>query len=163
MNSKILIIYYSWSGNTNNIARLIQQAIGGQLFEVNPVQTYPRNYNTCVERAKKEIYSGFKPEIKAIPDNLDSYDVIFIGTPIWWYTMAPPIFTFLTHSDLSGKTLVSFCTHGGSGEGHYINDIAKLCPNSIILDNLTIYGNGGKSSESEISTCMNRIEIKKSA
>ncbi|MFL0196034.1 flavodoxin [Clostridium sp. WILCCON 0269] len=157
MNKKIFIIYYSWSSNTGNIARLIQQETGGQLFEVNPVQAYPSNYGTCVEQAKKEIHSGFMPELEAIPDNLDSYDVIFIGTPIWWHTMAPPVFTFLSHADMSGKTVVPFCTHGGGGKGHYINDISKLCKNSIVLDELVVYGDGGKSAELDVQAWLNRI------
>lgn len=157
MSKKVFIIYYSWSGNTGNIARLIQHKTGGQLFEVNPVQDYPSDYGACVEQAKKEINSRFMPELKAIPDNLDSYDVIFIGTPVWWHTMAPPVFTFLSHTDLAGKTVVPFCTHGGSGKGHYINDVAKLCQNSVVLDELVVYGNGGKSAETDVMAWLNRI------
>ena len=160
MNKKIFIIYYSWSGNTGNIAKLIQQETGSQLFEVNPVQSYPINYGVCVEQAKKEIYSGFMPKLEAIPNNLDSYDIIFIGTPIWWHTMAPPVFTFLSHVDLSGKTVVPFCTHGGGGKGDCINDIAKLCKNSIILDELEMYGDGGKSARLDVQAWLNRIGIK---
>ncbi len=161
MMKKIVIIYYSWSGNTETVARLIQEKTGGQLFEVHPVQAYPSDYRSCVDQAKKEIQAGFMPELKAIPDNLDSYDVIFIGSPIWWYTMAPPVFTFLNHADLTGKTIVPFCTHGGGGKSHYTDDVTKLCENSTILDDLVLYGSGGNSAESEILTWLNRIEIMK--
>jgi flavodoxin len=103
------------------------------------------------------------PEIEAIPDNLDSCDVIFVGTPIWWHTMAPPVFTFLSHADLSGKTVVPFCTHGGGGKGQYINDVAKLCKNSIILDELVVYGNGGESAKTDVLACMSRVGIGENA
>ena len=160
MDQKPIIIYYSWSGNTKTVARLIQNKIGGQLFEVNPVQAYPSKYNSCVDQAKKEIQTGFMPELKAVPDNLGSNDVIFIGTPIWWYTMAPPVFTFLKHADLTGKTIVPFCTHGGGGKGHFTDDVTKLCKNSTILDDLVLYGNGGTTAASEIMAWLNRIQIK---
>ena len=161
MNKEPIIIYYSRSGNTETVARLIQKKTGGRLFEVNPVQAYPSNYSSCVDQAKKEIQTGFMPELEAVPDNLDSYYVIFIGTPIWWHTMSPPVFTFLNHADLSGKTIVPFCTHGGGGKGHYINDVIKLCKHSVVLDDLVLYGNGGKTAESEIMTWLNRIEMNK--
>ena len=158
MNKKPIIIYYSWSGNTKTVARLIQKKIGGPLFKVDPIQAYPSSYRSCVDQAKKEIQVGFMPELKAIPDNLDSYDVLFIGTPIWWHTMAPPVFTFLKHADLTGKTIAPFCTHGGGGKGHFTDDVAKLCKNSVVLEDLVLNGNGGKRVESEILTWLNRIE-----
>ncbi len=163
MNKKTIIIYYSWSGNTETVARLIHEKTGGQLFKVNPVKAYPSNYRSCVDRAKKEIQAEFMPELKALPDNLDSYDIIFIGTPIWWHSMAPPVTTFLKHADLSEKTIVPFCTHGGGGKGHYINDVTRLCENSVVLDDLALYGNGGKTAASEIFAWLNRIEIMKNA
>lgn len=163
MNKKQIIIYYSWSGNTETVARLIQEKIGAQIFEVNPVKAYSSDYRSCVDQARKEIQTGFMPEIKAVPDNLDSYDIIFIGTPIWWHTMAPPVFTFLKDTDLSGKTIVPFCTHGGGGKGHFTDDVTKLCKNATILDDLVLYGNGGTAAASEIMTWLNRIEIIKNA
>jgi flavodoxin len=163
MGKNILITYYSWSGNTGNIARLIQRETGGQLFELNPVQAYPRDYGACVEQAKSEIHTGFMPELKAIPENLDEYDVIFIGTPIWWYTMAPPVLTFLSNTDLSGKRVVPFCTHGGGGKGHYISDVSNLCSSSEVLEDLVVYENGGKSAAADISAWLKKIGIGESS
>ena len=161
MNNKALVIYYSWSGNTETVARLIQNKIGGQLFKLEPVKAYSSNYRACTDQAKKEIHTGFMPELKAVPNNLDSYETIFIGSPNWWSTMTPPVFTFLKQSDLSGKTIVPFCTHGGGGKGHYTEDIKKLCGNSVFLDALVLYGNGSTTAESEIMNWLKRIEILK--
>lgn len=163
MGENILIVYYSWSGNTRKIAELIQKKTGGQLFEINPIQAYPRDYRACVEQAKREINSGFMPELKEIPDNLDQYDTVFVGTPIWWYTMAPPISTFLSNIDLSGKRVIPFCTHGGGGKGHYITDVANLCLSSTLLEELVVYENGGKSAASDITAWLGRIGIGKGA
>lgn len=159
MGQNFLIIYYSWSGNTDTIARLIQKKTGGQLFELNPIQAYPHNYGICVKQAKTEIREKFMPELEIIPDTLEDYDVILIGSPIWWHTMAPPIFTFLSQADLSGKTVIPFCTHGGGGEGHYPNDVASLCQNSNVLNYLSLYGNGGKSAEEDILAWLKQIGI----
>lgn len=161
MKKKALIIYYSWSGNTESIARLIQEKIDGQLFELNPVKAYSSNYRACTEQVKKEIQNGITPELKAVPTNLDKYDTIFIGSPNWWSTMAPPVFAFLKQADLSGKTIVPFCTHGGGGKGRYANELKKLCGNSIILECLALYGNGGTATESAISNWLQRIEFYK--
>lgn len=164
MNKNTLIVYYSWSGNTEIIAKLIQEEIGGDLFELTPVQAYPSNYTACVEQAKgeihaKAIHARFVPKLKALPDSLDNYDNIFIGTPIWWHTMSSPILTFLSNFDLSGKTIIPFSTHGGGGRGHYIEDIRKLCQDSNILDDILLFGNGGRNAKKDISTWLNRIEI----
>ena len=158
MSEKTLIIYYSWSGNTKTVAGMIQEKTGAQLFEIIPELAYPVHYNACTEQAKKEIQSGFMPELKAVPGNLDNYDTIFVGSPNWWSTMAPPVFTFINRADLSGKTVVPFFSHGGGGKGHYVDDIKTLCKNSVVLDGLFLYGNGGTTAASEIMIWLNRKE-----
>ena len=118
-NGKILVVYYSHSGNTERIARLIGQESGGVLAEIRPQAAYPQDYKTVVAQAKGEIQRGFLPALApdAVPDPAE-YDVVLIGTPNWWSTVAPPIATFLTENDLNGKTVAPFCTHGGGGVGH---------------------------------------------
>ena len=160
MHKKALIIYYSWSGNTERIAKLIQEKVDGQLFKLEPVQAYSSNYRSCVDQAKKEIQNGFMPELKTIPDNLDSFDMIFIGSPNWWSTMAPPVLSFLKQNDLSGKTIIPFLSHGGGGKGHYAEEIKKVCKKSIVLEDLALYGNGGTTAESEIVGWLNGFEMR---
>ena len=159
MDKKILIAYYSWSGNTEYIAKQIQKSTGGSFFIIKPVNEYPDSYRPCVDQAKKEINAGITPELKALPDDLDSYDIVFVGSPVWWHTTALPVSSFLTKVNLSGKTVVPFCTHGGGGKGHLPEDIKKYCPGSEVLDELVLSGNGGRNADSEISAWLNRIGI----
>lgn len=139
-SNRVLIIYYSHSGNTRKIANEIHKVVGGDIVEVQPVKPYPDSYNAVVEQAKRELHSGYKPEIRAAVESLASYDTIFVGSPNWWHTIAPPVITFLSEADVSGKNIIPFVTHGGGGLGRSALDIAELCPSSKILKSLAVYG-----------------------
>lgn len=159
MSRQVLIVYFTWSGNTRKVASLIQKKIGGTIFEIQPEASYPKSYTETVEQAKKEIQAGYKPPLKAEIENIESYDTIFIGSPNWWGTIAPPVATFLSKYDLSGKTIVPFCTHGGGGMGRMIQDIIKLCPHSTILSGFEIYGSSVGNAEVKISEWLNKRGI----
>ena len=131
---RVLVAYYSWGGNTRFAAEKIQQLTGGTLFEIKPADPYPSDYNACVEQAKRECRSGFKPALASKVENFDRYDVIFVGTPNWWSTMAPPVLTFLTSSDFRGKTVIPFVTHGDNGFSRTISTIQSLQPDAVVLD-----------------------------
>jgi len=145
--SKIFIAYYSWSGDTRKVAEQIQSITGGTLFEIEPAIAYPEEYNDVVKQAKKEIGNGFMPEINNT-DGLDGYDTVFIGSPNWWSTIAPPVAAFLNESALDQKTIIPFCSHGGGGKAHVFEDIAKRCPGSVIREGLAVYG--GKVNEAGV-------------
>lgn len=147
MNNNSLIVYYSHSGNTRKLAKLIEQEFGGTLCELETENAYPSDYNTVVEQAKKEIQAGFRPVLKTTIKDITTYDQIFIGTPNWWNTIASPVATFLENCDFSGKTVVPFCTHGGGGSGNIEATVKKLCPGSNVLPALAIYGNTAKDSQ----------------
>lgn len=157
MNQKILIAYYTHSGNTKKIAELIQEETNGTLFEIIPEKAYPEDYNTVVQQAKEEISAGFKPKLKSVIENIGAYDIVFIGSPNWWSTNAPPIDTFLTENDLSGKTVVPFCTHGGGGQAKTAKDVAALCPNSTVLEGFSISDSNVDKAKPEISKWLNKI------
>ena len=157
MPKKALVVYYSHSGNTEKAAKAISRIIDGTLFEIQPEAPYPKNYNIVVEQAKKEIKADFHPPLKTKIDSLESYDTVFIGSPNWWSTIAPPITTFLAENDLSGKTIIPFFTHGGGGAGHIERDIAKLCPGSKLLPGLSIYGSD--CGDAKISAWLQKIGI----
>lgn len=159
MKDGILIAYYSWSGHTDKVARIIQQKTDGKLLRIKPVNEYPADYSRCVDQAKKEIKIGYLPEIEAVPDYFDSYRTIFIGSPIWWHTMAPPVLTFLMNAKLTGTQLVPFCTHGGGGKGRFVADILKQCSNSTVVDDLELYGSGGRNVEVDITYWLSGIGI----
>ena len=159
MTQGILVAYFSRSGNTRKIANLIHKEVGGVLLEILPEMPYPNAYNAVVEQAKKEIQSGYKPTLKTTLPHNDQFDVIFIGSPNWWSTIAPPVASFLSDNDFSGKTILPFCTHGGGGLGRIDRDIAKLCPGSTILSSLKIYGSGTGNAQAEMSAWLRRIGI----
>lgn len=131
--AKVLVAYYSWGGNTRLAASEIQKATGGTLFEIKPVKPYPADYQTCVKQAKEDIKAGLKPELATKVDDLSKYDVIFIGTPNWWSTIATPVTTFLSSYDFKGKTVIPFVTHGGGGLAGCEKAVRALCPTATVM------------------------------
>lgn len=150
--SKIAVVYYSYGNNTKKIADMIQSKKDVELFRIEPVTPYTGSYNKVVDEGKKEIDSGMKRPIQALNIHLDQYDTIIIGTPVWWYTMAPVVSTFLAETDLSGKKIVPFATNAG-WLGHTFQDIEKLCPASKVEEGMSI-----QFSESTLKTSIKAIE-----
>ena len=159
MRNDILIAYYSWSGNTRKVAEMIKLETGGRLFEIKPVQPYTTDYRTLVAQAKEEIHAGFRPELKAVPESTSQTSVVFLGSPIWWYTMAPPLATLIGLFNLNAKTVVPFHTHGGGGVGSFEEDIAKMCPNSKIATGFGAYNSGGSEAKSQIASWLRSIGL----
>lgn len=149
--SKSIVVYYTWAGHTKKMAETISTLTGAQLHEVMAETPYSGDYSAVVEQAKREIRENFRPAIEDPDFDLSCYDVIYVGTPIWWGTMAPPLATFLSGHDLSGKTLMPFSTHGGGGKGHSDGDIARLCPGARVMDMYTAYEGGGAKAEKEMA------------
>lgn len=158
MSKNILLVYYSHSANTRKFAELIREKTDGTLCELVPKKVYPRDYNTVVEQAKKEIQTGFRPELKTEIKDIASYDTVFVGTPNWWSTIAPPVVTFLASNDLAGKIIAPFCTHGGGGSGHIEATIKKLCPASTVRPLLSVYG--GTAQDSQVESWLKKIGVK---
>ena len=147
-DKKILIAFYSHSGNTKTVAEKIQEITDGDLYEIKTNHEYPKNYTDIVNQAKKEKEQEFKPELTEHID-ISNYDTIFIGSPVWWYTFASPVRTFLSENDFSGKTIIPFCTHGGGGASMTYSDIARLCPDSDVQAGFSSFENNAKESEIE--------------
>jgi flavodoxin len=159
MTEHILIAYFSRSGNTRKIATLIQQEMGGTLHEIQVKVPYPAAYNAVVDQAKQEIRAGHKPALRSTLEHIEAYDTIFVGSPNWWSTIAPPVATFLSQHDLSGKTIVPFCTHGGGGLGRIAQDIARLCPHSTILSSFEVYGSASGNVQATVSAWLRRVGL----
>ena len=135
---KILIVYYSWSnGNTERIAKMLQQQVGGDLLKIDTVEPYSGSYDDVVSQGQDEVNRGYEPEIQPISVNVADYDVIAIGTPTWWYTMAPVVLTFLHSQNFTGKTVVPFMTNGG-WPGHVIKDMKKACKGADIACDMRV-------------------------
>lgn len=152
-----LVVYFSWSGNTRGIARLLQQKIGGELVELELVKPYSRDYNTCLEQAKQDQQTGARPELKTRITDMARYNVIFLGYPNWWGTMPMPVASFLEQYDFSGKTIVPFVSSGGSGLGRSVADITRLCPSVTIAEGLAVRSNGGASLSSDMDAWLKKI------
>lgn len=157
-DKKVLVVYYSKSGNTKQIAQYIQETTGGDIFAIEPLTPYPDDYKATTKQAKEEINQGYLPPINSI-NNLSKYDVVFVGSPCWWSTIAPPVSTFLSNNDLSGKIIVPFSTHGGSGLANNATDTAKLTPNSKVLDGKAFRGGDTKSAKEEVTTWINELKL----
>ena len=155
-NKKVLIAYYSYSGNTKRVAEKIQQLTNGDIFEIVPKKAYPNNYNDVVNLAKDEKQKDIKPELTD-NGNVKDYDIIFLGTPVWWYTMASPVKTFISNNDFSGKTIVPFCTHGGGGASSTYIDMQKLAKGAKVTEGYTSYENSAK--DSEIADWINKLKL----
>lgn len=136
--SKFLVAYFSASGTTAKAARLLSEPLGADLFEIVPAQPYTKkdlNWLNPKSRTTLEMKDpASRPEIAKLPDTVASYDVIFVGFPIWWYVAPTIINTFLESLDLSGKTIIPFATSGGSGMGKTNEKLAPSCPNSKLLE-----------------------------
>jgi len=148
--NNILVAYFSHSGNTRAIASQIHESVGGDIFEIVTVDPYPSGYNEVVDQARKELRAEYGPKLKTKVENMGSFNVVFVGYPNWWGTVPRPIVTFLSQYDSSGKTIVPFCTHEGSGLGRSVTDIKKLCPHSTILDGLAVRGGSVKNAQNEV-------------
>ncbi len=150
-DKKVLVVYYSYSGNTKAIAEKIRQITNADIFEIKTVKPYPSNYQEVVEQAAKEKQTDFRPEIQNSEANIAQYDVIFLGTPVWWYTMAPPVKTFMSKNKFDGKIIMPFCTHGGGGAAATFGDMKTLAPKAKILKGMEIYERGNLNTSSEIT------------
>ena len=161
MDKKILIAYFSWSGNTKHIAEEIQNRVGGDMFRIETATPYPNDYNeTAYGVAKKQHDENIFPELKSKGD-VSNYDVIFVGTPAWWYTMVPAVKTFLKENNFEGKTIVPFTTHGGGGGYHIPDDMAKLATGADVVKNqLVVYGKGNSGTSKEIDNWLNSLNLK---
>jgi flavodoxin len=138
--SNTLIVYYSLFQNTKRLALEIAKQTGGTGRELVPARNYSFDYNTAAKEARNEITRGFCPALLSGNEPIDSYQTIFIGTPNWFKTVAPPVMSFLKQHDFSGKTVVPFCTHGGGGFGQIEADIAKQCSKALILPGIAVNG-----------------------
>ena len=132
----ILVAYYSHSGTTKRVAEQIHRSVGGDLFEIKEASPYPRQYSAVVKQAQKEITRGYRPPLYGELPNIGGYDLIILGSPNWWSTIAPPVATFLTQADFTGKTIAPFITHGGGGLNSTVDDIRALCPHSHVREGL---------------------------
>lgn len=126
---KILVAFYSWGNNTKAVAEYISGRLGADLLELRTKEAYPADYSACVRKVGRDG-AAFEPELDVEIPDLSGYDMVFVGSPCWWGTIAGPLRTFLHQNDFTGKTIFPFMTHGTSGL--HVQEIAKLCPGADV-------------------------------
>jgi flavodoxin len=156
---KILVAYFSWGGNTRGIARQIHQRAGGDLFEIECVTPYSRNYNVCLDEALRDQRANARPALKTHVSNMAQYDVIMLGYPNWWASIPAPVASFLEEYDLAGKTIIPFCSHGGGRFGQSLTAIAKLEPGAKMGGALSVNYSGGSSLPNDIGAWLRKNGI----
>lgn len=171
---KILIAYFTWADNTfvanpssvdvnattsasvlspgdaGLIARWIQEETGGDLFSIVTENKYSSNYDECLNKARQERDNNERPRLVGRVNNMDDYDVIFLGFPNWWYTCPMAVFTFLESYNFSGKTIIPFCAHGTGGLSRTVRDIRRTLPNVKVLDAIGVYRPEVRNSRNRI-------------
>lgn len=156
---KSLVVFFSWGGNTRAVAKKIVHLTGADLFELKLKVPYTTDRDEIEEVAKREVHDKYKPELASLPKDIEQYDVIYIGSPCWFNTFAPPVRTFLSTVDLSGKKIVPFMTHGGSRMGQSVQEIRNLTPKAEVTEGLAIRESIVNNAESEISAWLKKHNL----
>lgn len=152
--SNILIAYFSRAGenyvngsvrdlpvgNTEHVAQMVADKTGGDLFKIETVHEYAADYYECTDEAAEEKRAQVRPKLVELPESIEGYDTIVLGYPNWWGTMPMAVYTFLESFDFTGKTILPYCTHEGSGLSGTERDIAKECPGADVVAGLAIHG-----------------------
>ena len=157
---KVLIAYFSWSGNTRGIAQEIQRQTGADLFEISPVKPYSSDYNTVLMEAQEDQHRQARPELSGHVENMEDYGTVILGYPNWWASIPMPIASFLEEYDFAGKQIIPFCSHGGGRFGQSLTAIAKLAPDAVIGEGLSVHYSGDTSTPDEISAWLDVNGIK---
>ena len=148
-------------GNTEIAAKMIQKLTEGDIFLIEKINPYPQDYTETTNVANKELRDDARPELSGYVNNMDAYDTIILCYPNWWGTMPMPVFTFLEIYDFTGKKIVPFCTHEGSGMGRSVSDIKKLCPSAKVLEGFAVRGGHVQDAEKDIYAWLQEVEISK--
>ncbi len=172
---KILVIYFS-SANTNDadivsgatskvgsassteyLANYIHKHVGGDIEKIIPVKDYPESYNDTADKAKSERDNDERPEFKTLSVNPEDYDIIFVGYPMWWYTLPMIMYTFFDTYDFNGKTIIPFNTHEGSGDSGTYEEIKSFEPNATVLDGFNVRGNNAGKADSDLDKWLENL------
>jgi len=148
----MLIAYYSLGGNTDRIAKMIRETTGAQIARIETCRAYAGSYNDIVDRGQWEIDDGYLPEIKQIDADPSDHETLILGSPVWWYALAPAMRAFLKDRNLQGKDIYPFVTNGG-WPGQAFEDCKDRCPGATVHHGLDV-----RFSESTLLTTETAIE-----
>lgn len=148
---RTLVAFFSRTGNTRVVARQIRRALNADLFEIEPVAAYPEDYEATVSQAQKERDSGYRPPLTALVAEIQSYQTVFLGFPVWGTTTPSVVRSFLTGHDLTGKTLVPFITHGGYGVGSSVAILRQDAPAARVQNALVMQADQERQTLAQIT------------
>jgi flavodoxin len=157
--SRVLVAYFSRSGNTRVIAGLLQRAQRADVFEIRPANAYPEDYLQAVEQGRQERDSGFEPALAAHVPNMANYEVVFLGFPIWGETAPPVIRSFLSTHDLAGKVVVPFITHGGYGPGSSYQVLARHAPKAVLRQGFEMQADQERKTMEQVNGWFNSLNL----
>jgi flavodoxin len=155
----VLVAFFTRTGNTAVIARQIQRALDADLFEIRPTVAYPEDYEETVAQATSERESGFEPPLAALAPNVERYETVFLGFPVWGMSAPSVIRSFLSKHDLSGKTLVPFITHGGYGLGESLSVVAKHAPQARLLEGFSLEADQERRTLEQVTSWLGGVQI----
>lgn len=153
----VLIVYFSQTGNTETVANIIHDNVGGDIVKLETTEAYPSDYDELVDYAQQEQQEDARPELSTVIENIEQYDTIFLGYPNWWGDMPMAIYTFLDTYDLSGKTIAPFITHGGSGLSGTPENIQEEELNASVTEGLAIDGDEASDSSEDVVDWLNSL------
>lgn len=157
--SKTLIVYFSESGNTRNIATIIRELTGADLVEIEMQNPYSDNYSTLLDEAERDLLANARPALRTRIENMDGYDTVFVGYPNWYAILPMPVYTFFESYDFEGKRIIPFCSHGNGMLGETVANICKSCPGADIREALSVTYSGGSSLRNEIQTWLTKHNL----
>ena len=158
-SSSVLIAYFSWSGNTEQVAQIIQQETGGDLFEIAPATAYTDDYNELLDIAQQEQSDNARPELAGQVENWEQYDTVFVGYPNWWSDAPMAVYTFVESYDWDGKTLVPFNTSASGGFGRSLPGLEESAAGASILDGISLTERTLGNAQSEVTTWLNELGL----
>ena len=154
-----LIAYFSWSGNTEQVAQLIQEATGGDLFEITPAVPYTDDYDELLDIARQEQSDGVRPELAAQVENWGRYDTVFVGYPNWWSDAPMVVYTFLESYDWTGKTLIPFNTSASGGFGRSLDNLAGSAAGATFLEGISFTERTLEDAQSEVPAWLDGLGL----
>lgn len=158
-SDEALIVYFSWSGNTEALANEIQEQTSADIFKITPQEPYTDDYDTLLDIAQEEQTNDERPAIAETIENFDEYDTVFVGYPNWWGDMPMILYSFFDSYDLSGKTIIPFVTSGGSGFSSTIESIESLEPDATVLEGLSIRDDDAENAAEEVEEWLNSLNF----
>lgn len=158
--SKILVAYFSWSGNTEKVAQMIAEDTGADLFKIETKTAYTDDYDAVVDQAQQEQKDDARPELKNKVENFDQYETVFLGYPNWWSDVPMAVNTFMESYDWNGKTVVPFCTHGGGGFGSSLSSVRKGAKNAKVLKGFEVEGSSAEDAKQDVQAWIKDLNVK---